>query len=261
MDTNISQALKMAGGILIALIIISTLSYFFKSLIPVQKQIDEIEELEQTAEFNKQYEVYNKSLMLGIDIISVINKAYSNNMAYIDAYGYSQDIKDNYLIDIIIDTPVTMQQTLIVKDVYDEVNGIINENEPVIIDVLTLSSTSKNQIKDKLGLENIDTKYSDVTIQGNLIQKDATYDTDGNPLTPEEKIYIDTDMYEYIIKDSVNDLKRNARNNDSTTIAEWGVATLETYAYSLKNKKFTCTSVINSPQTGRVISMIFREIQ
>ena len=39
MDTNMSQALKMAGGVLIALIIIATLTYFFRELTPFQQQI------------------------------------------------------------------------------------------------------------------------------------------------------------------------------------------------------------------------------
>lgn len=251
MDTNMSQALKMAGGILIALVIISTVAFFFKSLIPFQKQIDEIEALEQTEEFNKQYEVYNKSLMLGIDIISVINKAYSNNNVYIDAYGYSQDIKDNYLIDIIINTPVTMQQTLVVKDIYDETNSIINEKEPRIINPTTISAESQNDIMSKLSLASINPNYPNRTIQGNLIVNIAGVRND----------YSNDDMYENIIKESAKELKRNARNNKSATIHEWGVATLETYAYSIKNKKFRCTGVVNSPQTGRIISMTFSEIQ
>lgn len=247
MDTNMAQALKMAGGVLIALTIIATLTYFFRELTPFQQQIEDIQELEQTADFNKQYEVYNKSLMLGVDIISVINKAYSNNRAYIEAYGYSDDIQNNYLIDIILETPVTLQQTLIVNDIYDEDAGEIIEKNPVRVNISTLDSTLKTRIAQRLKIASVDTNYPNVQIEGNLIIDDADY-TDDN-------------MYSYIIEDSVEDLKRNIRNNDNATINIWGTATLETYAYSLKNKKFRCTDVVNSEKTGRIISMTFREIQ
>ncbi|MGN1299399.1 MAG: hypothetical protein ACI4UE_05400 [Candidatus Scatovivens sp.] len=255
MDTNASQALKMAGGILIAVVIIATLTYFFRSLTPFQQQIEDIEALEQTADFNKEYEVYNKNLMYGIDLISVINKAYGNNKKYIDEYGYSQDLKDNYLIDIELETPVTLKQTLIVNDIYDEVNGEIIEKNPSKVNVSSISPPSireevKKEIANKLRMkeEDIEKIYDDKIISGKLIVPGAGNDTNEN-------------MYIYIIEESVKDLKRNARNNNTDTIKIWGTATLETYAYSLKNKKFKCTGVENSKNTGRIIKMNFKEIE
>lgn len=255
MDTNMSQALKMAGGVLIALIIIATLTYFFRELTPFQQQMEDIEALEQTADFNKQYEVYNKSLMLGVDLISVINKAYSNNLAYIELYGYSEDIKDNYLIDIELKTPITLNQVLIVYDIYDESSGKIIEKDKKKVSNESLSNEAKNQLKDKLKIDDIKNDYPQKTLSGTLIDS-----TRGVSAGKKEK-YTNEEMYNCIIKDSAHELKRNARNNDSTTIAEWGVATLETYAYSLKTKKFRCTGVENSEITGRITKMIFEEVQ
>lgn len=258
MDTNASQALKMAGGILIAVVIIATLTYFFRSLTPFQQQIEDIEASEQTADFNKEYEVYNKNLMYGIDLISVINKAYGNNKKYIDEYGYSQDLKDNYLIDIELETPVTLKQTLIVNDIYDEANGKIIEKNPSKVNVSSIEDSIKEKVKkeiaNKLRMKeediektNNDDGSNDKIISGKLIVPGAENDTNEN-------------MYIYIIEESVKDLKRNARNNNTDTIKIWGTATLETYAYSLKNKKFKCTGVENSKNTGRIIKMNFKEI-
>lgn len=254
MDTNMAQALKMAGGILIALIIIATLTYFFRELTPFQQQLEDIKELEQTADFNKQYEVYNKSLMLGVDIISVINKAYSNNMAYIDAYGYSEDLRDNYLIDIEIQSIITLEQSLVVYDIYDDYSGQIIEKDKVKVTNSSLSPDSQSQLKNKLKISDIVDVYSPINIQGNLIDPDRIF------VSNEKEKYTNENMYKYIIKDSAQELKRNVRNNNSTTINEWGVATLETYTYNLKTKKFRCIDVQNSEQTGRIIKMTFEEI-
>ena len=247
MDTNMSQALKMAGGILIALVIISTVAFFFKSLIPVQKQIDQIEELEQTAEFNKQYEVYNKSLMLGIDIISVINKAYSNNRAYIEAYGYSDDLRNNYLIDVELiaadGSSIKLAQILDIKLTTWDIDGKVKE---ISIDVDDLEDGSKDQLELNIGEEPRDVwPIRELTNGISLIDTSADNTNDT--------------IYNTIISNT--ELKKIFNNNDNNTKDDWTKAIFETYAYSLKTKKFTCDSVVNSPQTGRIISMTFSEIQ
>lgn len=76
---NATKALVMAGGVLIAIMTIATLIYAASSwgLFPSSKE--QSEAVKQLAEFNQQYESYNKKALYGMDVVSVINKARDNN--------------------------------------------------------------------------------------------------------------------------------------------------------------------------------------
>ncbi len=77
---NISRALIIAGGMLLAILILTLLVFLFNkiSIIP-EEQTQQLNEL-NIIEFNRSYEVYQKPLMYGTDIISIINKAVDHNM-------------------------------------------------------------------------------------------------------------------------------------------------------------------------------------
>lgn len=93
---NASKALLMAGGILIALLIIAVLVYTFGTMSNFFKEQQTEEEIEQLTAFNNQYEAYNRKLLRGTDVVSVINKAISNNEKY-GPNGYNET---NYLIQV-----------------------------------------------------------------------------------------------------------------------------------------------------------------
>lgn len=77
---NVSRALIIIGGMLLAILIMSLLVFVFNkiSVLPTE-QIQQHSEL-GIVEFNRSFEVYQKPLMYGTDIISVINKAVDHNM-------------------------------------------------------------------------------------------------------------------------------------------------------------------------------------
>lgn len=76
---NATKALTMAGGILIAIMVIATLLYAATTwgIFPSAK--DETDVAKQLAKFNQQYESYNKGALYGTDVITVLNKARDNN--------------------------------------------------------------------------------------------------------------------------------------------------------------------------------------
>lgn len=76
---NASKALLIAAGVLIAIIIISVFLTIYNRLSSVKKAQDEKVELEQLAAFNAEYESYNKSVMYGTDVVTLVNKANENN--------------------------------------------------------------------------------------------------------------------------------------------------------------------------------------
>lgn len=93
---NATKALTIAGGILIAIIVIATLWYSFQQwgIFPSQK--DESEETAQLIEFNNGFESYYKQNLYGADVITVLNKAIANN----DKYRIALQPNDPYFVDV-----------------------------------------------------------------------------------------------------------------------------------------------------------------
>ena len=76
---NATRALTMAGGILIALMILGALFLMFNNLSSYQNQNDTSTKSTQIAEFNNQFEPYNKDDLTLMELHSVYNKVNSNN--------------------------------------------------------------------------------------------------------------------------------------------------------------------------------------
>ena len=76
---NASRALIMAGGILIALMILGALMLLFNNLSSYQNQNDLTEEQAQLANFNKQYLAYDRDNLTLMDMKSLYNKIQSHN--------------------------------------------------------------------------------------------------------------------------------------------------------------------------------------
>ena len=70
-----NKAIIMAFGMLVAVMIMSTIAFMFTKLKALPTQDDEIESVEQLQKFNQEYEVYDKKIMYGVDVISCLNKA------------------------------------------------------------------------------------------------------------------------------------------------------------------------------------------
>ncbi len=78
---------KTIAIVLVILCIISVCSYFYLKNIQTQKR--EIEK------FNAEYEYYNDDLLNGLDIMTLINKATSNN----EKYEIQKDENGFYILD------------------------------------------------------------------------------------------------------------------------------------------------------------------
>ena len=76
---NASNAIKIAGELLIGLLLISLFIFVFQRISNLEEEKSKQVAIEQTAEFNKKFSAYNKSSMYGTDLISVLGLAYANN--------------------------------------------------------------------------------------------------------------------------------------------------------------------------------------
>ncbi len=96
---NASKALIMAGGIFLAIIILTLGVYVYTSIHGIANSQDSKKLQEQLVAFNKKYESYNKSIMYGADVITVINMSYDDSQKYdlINVYVDGVLIKKNNL--------------------------------------------------------------------------------------------------------------------------------------------------------------------
>lgn len=90
---NAAKALIIAAEILIALIIITAIVMGYTSIQELQKEKSSIEKQEQLIVFNKEYESYNRKLLRGVDVISVMNRAIDNNSKYENEEYYRIDVE------------------------------------------------------------------------------------------------------------------------------------------------------------------------
>ena len=101
---NATKALIMAGGMLIALLVVSLLVVGWNNITNYNRKQGEIQTSQQIAKFNKEFESYNKGVIRGYDMVSLANLLKDTNARYSPIYdGY---IEVNAYIKLLNDTPL-----------------------------------------------------------------------------------------------------------------------------------------------------------
>jgi len=90
---NATDALMIAGGILIAILVISLFMYMFNNAKIIPTEEISQDEIDRLARWNAEWEAYNKKLLYGAEVLSVMNKAEQNNKEYGNADRYKVTIK------------------------------------------------------------------------------------------------------------------------------------------------------------------------
>lgn len=93
---NASNAIKIAGELLIGLLLISLFIFVFQRISNLEEEKSKQVAIEQTAEFNKKFNAYNKTSMYGTDLISVLGLAYANNRTVNQAKYKSSNPENGY---------------------------------------------------------------------------------------------------------------------------------------------------------------------
>lgn len=76
---NTSKALIMAGGMLLAILIVSLLVYAWSLFSKYQSSQDDLTDIEDTAKFNEQFTNYQRDNVKGYEILSLANKVTDYN--------------------------------------------------------------------------------------------------------------------------------------------------------------------------------------
>lgn len=144
---NASKALIIAGGILLAMMILTMVISVGTSISDFEDNQDKTTLVKQIEEFNNSYLAYNKTIMYGTDVITVVNKAINHNKTI------GATTTDPYYININIKTNQTFETT------YTKIENNIEKK-----------ITDKNEIKDKFG------SNSSPTFLGNEIYSLGTWE-------------------------------------------------------------------------------------
>lgn len=87
---NSSLAMKVAGGVLISMLVISLVVVMWNRFSKVQKVKERANEVEVVEKFNKEFESYNKNIIRGYELISLANLANNTNSEYKEVEGYQK---------------------------------------------------------------------------------------------------------------------------------------------------------------------------
>lgn len=144
---NASKAILIAGGILITIIVISIFYFIFSNIgVMVEGTETEAERAELIA-FNSGFEAYNKKLMYGIDIISVLNQAIDNNRKYnVEYYNSPKDKNDlDFYVNVVF-TYEGREYSLINDYTKPELKGKKNIMQELFLDRVDLKENDPENI-------------------------------------------------------------------------------------------------------------------
>lgn len=270
---NAAKALELAAGVLLGVMLMALISYFFSHVGEWPQQDDEIATQEQLAKFNLEYEVYDKKGMYGVDVISCLNKAQSNNEKYAEgnrflsgnAYG------NQYYIDVWVSINSPLEEKLEVR-YYDK-----NQKEVVAYDddapLVDGKELTMNDVGLFAGIDISKDNYTSFGITSPLKTTTVVLDTSKDNRYMEansgSKTYSETGKNYYSLLDDSqletlldfsNFLTIKVDNNTGENLEYWSSATWQTALYNFKTKRFKCDFIGYNDETGRVNAIYFSEL-
>ncbi len=172
---NASKALIMAGGILIAILVVSLLVIGWNNITDYSRLQEEIQTAEQITTFNKEFESYNKGVVRGYELVSLANLVEDTNQRYQTIDGYKE-------LEIFIKF---LKGTTIIQNIKDE--KIINEITESYIDLITFMETYyKKALEDSRDFAKI---YKESYFQCDKIEYDGENEQSGGGSARVQKMY------------------------------------------------------------------------
>ena len=256
---NASKALLIAGGMLIALMVISALVYLFVNLSEYQNSNERNLEEKQLVEFNKEYTTYDRSGVRGSDLLSLMNKAIDYNKRKADFD--TNDIKYE---------PITINLTFVHE-------GEDHRSKLTSDDTIRLFKSQKYVINTNVqnsaiqailnNMSNLENTYGSEAIQklasniNSIIPSiDNRYDTEDQK---EDKMKKAIDKFNSIIIKSSQEITYvdnytsiNSKYNQMISNHKENISRYYEYA-QFKRGSFDCVYREYSQETGRIIRLDF----
>lgn len=284
MEDNIAKLLQIVGGVLVGVILLSLVSYFFSSIGLWPMEQDQIETAEQLKKFNLEYEVYDKKGMYGVDVISCLNKANSNNKKYADGGGFLTG--NEYGKDFYIDVYVRLTKKPLQESI--EYYYFQNGSQVQGFEVVDSSTGDKGigKTMQEVGFDIEDgkfyTKFKKTDYVGNAEETldevilgiqpilpnggdykcetpfNSTSEIDGYySLRYDENI---VKLIELSNKSDNGNLNKIVTNTTGRDLNIWSRVIWKTALSDFKSRRFKCDYLGYSKKTGRVCELYFSEI-
>lgn len=287
MEDNISKLMQIVGGILIGVILLSLISFFFSSIGLWPAEEDQAESAEQLAKFNLEYEVYEKNGMYGVDVISCLNKAKSNNEKYAEGGRFliGNEYGKNFYIDVWVrlkESGNYLEESVTVyhfnnNGVEEPYMGTTNKIQLEDGTQLTLTSAGfsidknlythfsrTNQDVYEVWPDTINLKFNDAS---DLRPGGGTNSYDGNKyyslLDNPDTGNSENNLVKLINlsnKSDTGSLDRTVTNTTGKNLKIWSRIIWKTALSDFKSRRFKCDFVGYNSKTGRVNQIIFSEI-
>lgn len=226
---NASKALIVAGGILLALIVLTLLVYGLTATGRIEEAQNKADETEELAKFNMEYESYNKKRMYGIELISLINKAMEHNSKM-----NASKIDHPYYINIKFTTI-----------------------EPFKNQLFRIDNTQES--KEEKEVKNVNTYKTDLQALG-------IYDQAKSKLSLAKGTYtlgtFQNNGESFVINNDFT-IKFSASTEDIIRTTVGGSTTYKIYSSLTNFKKavFECQKVSYNKNTGRIYEIVFKQVK
>lgn len=270
---NASKALIMVGAVLLAIIVIGFMNFTINRMGTWETAKEDEKLIEQKEKFNKEYEAYDKDLMYGVDIISCLNKAKSNNDKIEGKYAERIDEKYAVAVEFDLKTPLT-ESIEVFRLATSLGEGKANGETRITSGKVSINSGAyggKNKLKDIFGVRN-SLYIEKITNKSGGINWDSQNleNIENGKTTVSAKTYIldyedkdgDNDIINALLECS-SEVKKVIKNKHEEGVKDskdgWTKAEWKTALYDLKTRRFRCTDVTYSPETGRINKISFKQ--
>lgn len=264
MDNSLSKALIMVGSVLLAMIVMAFAAHAFMKIGGWATTQDDEVLIAQKEEFNREYEVYDKNLMYGVDVISCLNKALSNNdkikkKEVINGNLYDESYEVTVKVTLTKKKPNSTQIKPLEESitVYHMQNGketaYVSDDGP---DEVKITDVGFEGLKSGSSYKSF-TNFQDTNCLKSLSQECKKTET-------EFELNKECDKNSTIIQllSVSNTISETVKNKDKTSSSKensWTKAEFKSALYDLKTRRFRCTSLTYSG-IGRVNYIEFEEI-
>ena len=272
---NITKALLMAAGMLLAVLILSLLVMAYNKLSGYYEQSQELLTAEQLDKFNKQFQNYaGRKDIRGNELISLMNKIIDYNASESYQVGTNYEpikvkitIGGNDVINAFKYETSDFGNEFIKPVIQNTVDGINNQANDQDLIAITYTPDKARGIANRVGITNLtDTQLQKLTMEiSNILIDETSIDNSSNEYRRLRAISLRNILNLDIGTNATNDIYLNATNYKTIIGGEKIEAIKQIvsiyYQYTqFKRAYFSCpeSGITYNSQTGRVVGMEFK---
>lgn len=276
---NITKALLMAAGMLLAVLILSLLVMAYNKLSGYYEQSQELLTAEQLDKFNKQFQNYaGRKDIRGNELISLMNKIidYNESESYQVGTNYEpikvkitigENLVDAFKYETSDSQKVGAQNEYITAVIQNTVDGINNQANDQDLIAITNTPEKARGIANDVGITNLtDTQLQKLTMEiSNILIDETSIDNSSNEYRRLRAISLRNILKLDIGTNASNSIRLNDKNYKTISGGEKIEAIKQIvsiyYQYTqFKRAYFSCPEegVKYNSQTGRVVEMNFQ---